>query len=115
MWREVEGCGKGALIAQIVKAYPHIHGINFDLPHVMATAPSISDVQHVGGDMFHSTPSGDVIFMKQILRDWDEERCAKILENCHRALPENGRLVVVEIVVSHDEQNQVNTLKWWQV
>lgn len=42
MWREVEGCGKGALIAQIVKAYPHIHGIDFDPPHVIATAPSIS-------------------------------------------------------------------------
>lgn len=100
------GGGKGAAIAQIVKAYPHINGINFDLPHVIATAPPISDVQHVGGDMFHSVPSGDVIFMKQILHDWDDERCAKILENCHRALPENGRLVVVEIVVSQHDQNR---------
>lgn len=60
------GGGKAALIAQIVKAYSHIHGINFDLSHVIATVPSISDVQHVGGDMFHSAPSGDVIFMKVI-------------------------------------------------
>lgn len=56
--------------------------------------------------MFHSVPSGDVIFMKQILHDWDDERCQKILENCHRALPENGRLVVVEIVMSQDQRNQ---------
>jgi hypothetical protein len=38
------GGGKGAAIAQIVEAYPHIHGINFDLPHVIADAPSMSGV-----------------------------------------------------------------------
>lgn len=105
------GGGKGAAIAQIVEAYPHIHGINFDLPHVIATAPSISGVQHVGGDMFDSIPSGDAIFMKQILHDWNDERCAKILENCHKALSENGRLVVVEIVVSHDQRKPSNSIE----
>ncbi|GLJ19597.1 hypothetical protein SUGI_0354640 [Cryptomeria japonica] len=35
------GGGKGTALAHIVKAYPHIHGINFDLPHVVQTAPSI--------------------------------------------------------------------------
>jgi hypothetical protein len=35
------GGGKGTALEHIVKAYPHIHGINFDLPHVVHTAPSI--------------------------------------------------------------------------
>lgn len=34
--------GHGAAIAQIVRAFPHIHGINFDLPQVIETAPSIT-------------------------------------------------------------------------
>ncbi|CAM6098938.1 unnamed protein product [Calypogeia fissa] len=33
------GGGWGATIAEIVAEYPHIQGINFDLPHVIATAP----------------------------------------------------------------------------
>jgi hypothetical protein len=33
------GGGTGRMIAEIVKAHPHIKGINFDLPHVVATAP----------------------------------------------------------------------------
>ena len=31
--------GIGVTLAQIVKAYPTINGINYDLPHVIATAP----------------------------------------------------------------------------
>ncbi|GLJ19165.1 hypothetical protein SUGI_0344190 [Cryptomeria japonica] len=35
------GGGEGSAISTIVKEYPHIHGINFDLPHVVrAAAPA---------------------------------------------------------------------------
>ena len=35
------GGGVGSAISTIVNEYPHIHGINFDLPHVIRTvAPS---------------------------------------------------------------------------
>lgn len=94
------GGGNGAAIAQIVEAHPHIHGINFDLPQVIEAAPSIPGVQHLGGDMFVSIPSADVVFIKHVLHNWDDDRCVKILENCHKALPDNGRLIVVEAVVS---------------
>lgn len=33
------GGGMGIILQHIVSAYPHIHGINFDLPHVIAEAP----------------------------------------------------------------------------
>jgi len=94
------GGGNGAAIAQIVEAHPDIHGINFDLPQVTETAPSIPGVEHVGGDMFDSIPSADVVFIKHVLHNWDDDRCVKILENCHKALPDNGRLIVVEAVLS---------------
>jgi hypothetical protein len=58
------GGGTGGMIAEIVKAHPHIKGINFDLPHVVATAPLHEGVSHVGGDMFDTIPDGDAIFMK---------------------------------------------------
>ncbi|KAL7216050.1 hypothetical protein ACSBR1_028071 [Camellia fascicularis] len=58
------GGGTGASIAGIVKAYPHVKGTNFDLPHVVATAPPCPGVNHVGGDMFSNIPTTDAIFMK---------------------------------------------------
>ena len=58
------GGGIGSGLAEIVKSYPHIKGINFDLPHVAATAPIYDGITHVGGDMFHSIPNADAIFMK---------------------------------------------------
>jgi hypothetical protein len=58
------GGGTGGMIAEIVKAHPHIKGINFDLPHVVATAPIREGVSHVGGNMFEAIPTADSIFMK---------------------------------------------------
>ncbi|KAJ0967132.1 hypothetical protein J5N97_024049 [Dioscorea zingiberensis] len=58
------GGGLGATLGIILSKYPHIKGINFDLPFVVSEAPAIPGVEHVGGDMFDSVPTGDAIFMK---------------------------------------------------
>lgn len=34
----------------------------------------------------------------RFLRDWSGERCAKILENCWNAVPDNGMVIMVECV-----------------
>lgn len=60
------GGGIGGAISEIVKSFPHIEGINYDLPHVVSTAPSYEGVTHVGGDMFESIPKADAVFMKVI-------------------------------------------------
>ena len=47
-----------------------------------------------------SVPSGaDTIILKWIIHDWNDEQSVAILKNCHRALPENGKLILVEAVV----------------
>ncbi|XP_052208241.1 xanthohumol 4-O-methyltransferase-like [Diospyros lotus] len=94
------GGGIGNSIAEITKAYPHIKATNFDLPHVIATAPEYPGVSHVGGDMFKSVPNADVVFMKEILHDWSDEHCVKILKNCRKAIPERtGKVILVEAVL----------------
>jgi hypothetical protein len=35
------GGNKGGTVAAIVAAHPHIRGINFDLPHIVAGAPKV--------------------------------------------------------------------------
>ncbi|XXG77565.1 hypothetical protein AAC387_Pa08g1696 [Persea americana] len=93
------GGGVGATLNAIISRYPHIKGINYDLPHVVAGAPALDGVEHVGGDMFVSVPSGEVIFMKWILHDWSDEHCLKLLKNCYKALPDSGKMIIVESIL----------------
>ncbi|KAI3854970.1 hypothetical protein MKX03_009128 [Papaver bracteatum] len=98
------GGGIGAIIAEIVKANPHIKGINFDLPHVVATAPEYPGITHVGGDMFAHIPEADAVIMKWIMHCWSDENCVKILRNCHKAISKtkNGKVIIVECVLRPD-------------
>ncbi|KAK7349369.1 hypothetical protein VNO77_06685 [Canavalia gladiata] len=93
------GGGLGINLKLIVAKYPHIHGINFDLPHVLEHAPAYPGVEHVGGDMFESVPKGDAIFMKWILHDWSDEHCLKLLKNCHKAIPDDGKVIIVDFML----------------
>ena len=103
------GGGIGGSLSEIVRAYPHINAINFDLPHVVATAPKYDGITHVGGDMFVSIPSADAIYMKWILHDWSDEHCVKILKNCRKAIPEKtGKVIIVDHVL-RPEGNELFT------
>ncbi|XP_023005450.1 caffeic acid 3-O-methyltransferase-like isoform X2 [Cucurbita maxima] len=93
------GGGLGVTLKIITSAYPSIKGINFDLPHVIQDAPSYPGVEHVGGDMFEKVPEGDAIFIKWILHDWSDEHCEKLLKNCYAAIPDDGKVIVMEGVL----------------
>lgn len=53
------GGGNGTSMGMVVKAFPWIKGINFDLPPVASAAPDWDGVDHVGGDMFEGIPKAD--------------------------------------------------------
>ncbi|XP_071732094.1 caffeic acid 3-O-methyltransferase-like [Rutidosis leptorrhynchoides] len=93
------GGGLGITINMIVSKYPTIKGINFDQSHVTRYAPLYEGIEHVGGDMFQEVPQGDAIFMKWILHDWSDHQCAKLLKNCYKALPHDGKVIVVEAIL----------------
>ena len=93
------GGGLGVTLKAVTAKYPHIKGINFDLPHVIEHAPQYPGVEHVVGDMFESVPKGDAIFMKWILHDWSDEHCLKLLKNCHKSIPSDGKVIVVEAIL----------------
>ncbi|GMN57131.1 hypothetical protein TIFTF001_026237 [Ficus carica] len=95
------GGGTGGAVAAIVKSCPHIKGINFDLPDVVAKAPVHPGVLHVGGDMFESVPNADA----WIMHDWSDEDCVKILKNCRKAIPETGGKVIIVDIVLEPEGN----------
>ncbi|XP_076952964.1 desmethylxanthohumol 6'-O-methyltransferase-like [Bidens hawaiensis] len=95
------GGGVGATLNEIVMKYPHLKGINFDLPHVISSAPSHEGISHVGGDMFASIPHADSFFMKSILHDWSADKCVQILKNCRESmLNRTGKVIIAEIVLN---------------
>ncbi|XP_027079579.1 caffeic acid 3-O-methyltransferase [Coffea arabica] len=99
------GGAVGQAIHMITSKYPNIKGINFDLPHVIEVAPSYPGIEHKGGDMFESVPEADAIFMKWILHNWDDEHCLKLLRNCYKALPNDGKVIVVDAIVPVNPEN----------
>lgn len=98
------GGGKGALLASILKAHPSAAGILFDQAHVVASAPPYLKAagvagrcQVLAGSFFDRIPEGaDVHILKSVLHDWEDGHALTILRNCHRALKEQGTLLVVE-------------------
>lgn len=57
--------------------------------------------QAVAQDFFKEVPAGgDAYILKHVVHDWDDERAVKILKNCHRAMAEQGKLLIVEGVYS---------------
>lgn len=101
------GGGHGGFITSILKRNPNMRGILFDSPQVIEGAKSavaesgVADhLQVVGGDFFQSVPEGgNAIVMKWIIHDWNDEQSVAIMKNCHRALPADGKLILVEAVV----------------
>ncbi|KAJ1383995.1 Winged helix-like DNA-binding domain superfamily [Sesbania bispinosa] len=103
---DVGGSG-GDCLRMILQKYPTVkEGINFDLPQVVAKAPQIPGVTHVGGDMFKAIPEGDAIFMKWVLTTWTDEECKHIMQNCYKALPKGGKLIACEpLLPEHSDES----------
>ena len=58
-------------------------------------------MDRVGGSFFESVPEGgDVYLLKHILHDWNDDECVKILRNVGEAMGLDGRLVVVEMLIT---------------
>jgi ubiquinone/menaquinone biosynthesis C-methylase UbiE len=101
------GGGHGGLLTSILKANPNAAGVVFDLPSTaegaeerIAAEGLAQRCEVVGGDFFQSLPAdGDAYIMKLIIHDWDEERALAILKNIHRAMPDGGKLFLVETLV----------------
>ncbi|KAF8014114.1 hypothetical protein BT93_H0067 [Corymbia citriodora subsp. variegata] len=93
------GGGIGESLKVIISKNPHLRAINYDKPHVIAAAPPIPGVEHVGGDMLKAVPKADVHFLKCTLHGGDDEFCVRVLKNCWQALPPTGKVVIVEVVI----------------
>ncbi|KAG2538045.1 5-pentadecatrienyl resorcinol O-methyltransferase-like [Panicum virgatum] len=103
LWEMVDvSGGVGGAAATIAAAFPSLKCTVLDLPHVVAKAPSVRNVQFVAGDMFESIPPANAIFLKYVPHDWGDDKCIKLLKNCKKAIPSRdagGKVIIIDIVV----------------
>ena len=101
------GGGQGSTLAAILQANPSLRGILIDLPSVVSDASPlrVADVDDrcevIGGDMFDAVPLGaDAYLIKRVLMDWGDEPALAILRTCAAAMPDDGKVVVVEMLLA---------------
>lgn len=90
------GGGYGAAISQIKKANSSITCGLFDRPDVVKKARTLN-IKQIGGDFFEYIPAGyEVILLSRIIHDWEDSKAQIILSNCHKSLPPEGTLMIIE-------------------
>lgn len=101
------GGGHGALLSLLLEQYPQLRGMLFERESVIAGASArfadfgVADrAQAIGGDFFTGVPDGaDIALLCAVIHDWDDERAATILRNVAKAIPVDGRVLVVDNVI----------------
>jgi hypothetical protein len=104
------GGGHGMLLASLLAHYPEMEGVLYDLPEVVAGAfaqPHFSGFENrlriEAGSFFERVPSRcDAYIMKFILHDWSDHYCRQILRAIRKELPQHGRVLVCEQIVTED-------------
>ncbi|GMH02935.1 hypothetical protein Nepgr_004774 [Nepenthes gracilis] len=100
------GGGDGTALRLLVKAFPWIRGISFDLPHVTSVAPDCDRVKHVGGNMFEKVPNADAAVLMWVLHDWGDDECVQVLQKCREAIPGGkGKVIIVEAVIGEKKED----------
>jgi hypothetical protein len=96
--------GTGTMLAAILARRPGLRGVLVDVADVLAEAAPflagrgvIERVELVAGDIFASVPAAaDLYLLKNVLHDYDDGACLRILATVRAAMPPGSRLLVVE-------------------
>jgi len=112
------GGGQGNVLEKILQFTPAITGTVFDTASTIEKAKQVlgNDVwsrrcSYVIGDFFTSAPQGaDAYLLCGLIHDWDDRRAIRILKNCRRAMPEQGRVLLVDMVVPDLDATSSNKL-----
>ena len=109
------GGGRGTLLSELLLRHPHLRGVLYEGEGVLASARPLLEARGVldrvtltPGSFFERVPSGaDAYLLKNILHDWDDERCVAILRNVRAALGEGGRVLIAESVLERYSQDPI--------
>lgn len=97
------GGGQGGLISEIAIRHPHLRCALADLAGVVALAQEQiaargAPVELVVADMFEMVPAGfELYILKNILHDWANADCIRILNRVRQAMSPASRVLVIEL------------------
>jgi hypothetical protein len=101
------GGGQGAFLIQLLANYPHIKGFVADLPGAAISAEkaiAIADLNDrckaIPYDFLKEAPPVcDAYFLVNVLHDWEDEICCRILKNISQSMNADSRLLVLEYLL----------------
>jgi DNA-binding transcriptional ArsR family regulator len=110
--------GAGTLLAGVLRAHPGLRGVLVEAPGVLAEAEVylrekgvLDRVTLSEGNMFERVDAqADVYVLKDILHDWDDERCLTILQTVRAAMSTGARVVLVESLQDHNRVEPIASL-----
>ena len=94
--------GRGHLLRAILKTSLKTQGVLFDQPHVVAgvTPEEGEKLTKIGGNFFvDAMPKADAYLVMNIIHDWPDAECIKILGGIRRAMPMHAKVLVIETIV----------------
>lgn len=114
---DVGGC-RGNLLAQLLTAHPHLHGIVFDLPQMRPLFESYTAEHGVAdrasfhaGDFFADPlPAADVIVLGHVLHNWRPQAREHLVRAAFQALRPGGTLLVHDRMLDDNLSNVDNLL-----
>jgi hypothetical protein len=100
------GGASGTLVHSLLMANSQLHGIILDLPDVAPSATAAAAAlglakrsRAMAGDFFTDVPEADIYLLKNVLHDWNDEEAVRILKRCRHAMRQDGRVVVIEMLL----------------
>jgi hypothetical protein len=98
---------KGKLLAKILLLNKHIRGVLLGSPAIEKSATAylkslgLSErTSFMQSAFFKIVPCcADLYILKKVLRHWDDELSIIILHNCHEAMKDNSRLLIIEQII----------------
>jgi hypothetical protein len=103
------GGGHGSMLASLLRQYPHMQGVLYDLPDVVLTVPMNQfagcegRIRIESGSFFARVPQNcDAYVLKHIIHNWSDDDCCKILTLVRDQLPAHGRVLICEMVIQND-------------
>lgn len=99
--------GHGHLLCSLLRDHPRLEGTVLELPEVVedgaghvAAEMGVEDrCTFLPGDMFEAVPEADTYLMKNVLHDWSDEECERILATVRESAPDHASLFAFERIV----------------
>ncbi|MGZ4664319.1 MAG: methyltransferase [Frankiaceae bacterium] len=110
--------GTGTMLSAILARRAGLRGVLVDVKDVLVEAAPLlaarglaERVELVEADIFASLPvTADLYLLKNVLHDWDDEACLRILKTVRSAMPCGSRVIVVEQLQERNKPDEFASL-----